>query len=372
MNVPLLDLKKQYEFMKEDMDATVARVIASQYFILGEEVKAFESEVSGYMGASDGVGVASGTDALVLALRACGIGEGDEVITTPFTFFATAESISSVGARPVFVDIDPVTYNLDTGKIKAALTSKTRAIIPVHIYGQSADMDPIMEIAAEKGLRVIEDCAQSMGAEYKGTKCGAIGDVGCLSFFPSKNLGGFGDGGMVVTNDSELADKVRKLRVHGSDKQYVHDLIGYNSRLDAFQAAVLRVKLPYLDEWIDARRKNAAYYRSRFAEGEGNIVPPAEVEGAKHTYHQYTIRSSDRDALLAHLNEKGVGARIYYPVPMHLQPCYKDLGYAEGDMPESEKACGEVLSLPAYPELTEEQLEYTADTVAEFSGGRKE
>ena len=221
MNVPLLDLKKQYEFMKEDMDATVARVIASQYFILGEEVKAFESEVSGYMGASDGVGVASGTDALVLALRACGIGEGDEVITTPFTFFATAESISSVGARPVFVDIDPVTYNLDTGKIKAALTSKTRTIIPVHIYGQSADMDPIMEIAAEKGLRVIEDCAQSMGAEYKGTKCGAIGDVGCLSFFPSKNLGGFGDGGMVVTNDSELADKVRKLRVHGSDKQFV-------------------------------------------------------------------------------------------------------------------------------------------------------
>ncbi len=374
MNVPLLDLKGQYQSIKKEMDEAIAGVVESQYFILSPEVSSFENEVASYTGVTRGVGVASGTDAIILALKAAGVGEGDKVITTPFTFFATAESISILGAIPVFVDIDPNTYNIDPQKIEELLLQtqkhndaerKTiKAIIPVHLYGQCADMDPILEIAEKYGLMVIEDCAQAMGAVYKGKKAGSFGLAGAFSFFPSKNLGGFGDGGMVVTSNEELAEMVKKLRVHGSSEQYIHDTIAYNSRLDSLQAAVLRIKLKKLDSWIAARQKIAERYNSAFS-GTG-IKTPVTGEGNIHTYHQYTIEVPDRDGMLKYLGEKNIGSRIYYPVPMHFQPCYRDLGYKEGDFPVSEKACKSVLSLPVYPELTEEMIEYVIDTVKKF------
>ncbi|MGB2630270.1 MAG: DegT/DnrJ/EryC1/StrS family aminotransferase [Candidatus Omnitrophota bacterium] len=364
MQIPLLDLTAQYKSIKDEIDEALDRVVTSQHFILGGEVEAFEKEVAGYAGTKYAIGVASGTDALTLSLRACGIGEGDEVITSPFTFFATAESISQVGARPVFADIDPETYNIDPEKMEAAITKNTKAVIPVHLYGQSADMARIMDIAEKNKLKVIEDCAQAMGAEYKGKSCGSFGDCGCLSFFPSKNLGGFGDGGMIVTNDEELMNKIKMIRVHGSSKQYIHEFVGYNSRLDSLQAAILRVKLKYLDNWIEGRRRNAAYYDSYFKNTD--VVTPKESPDAKHTYHQYTISIKERDALSAYLKQKGIGSRVYYPLSLHLQPCYKELGYREGDFPVTEKVCREVLSIPVYPELTGEQLAYVADSVSEF------
>jgi dTDP-4-amino-4,6-dideoxygalactose transaminase len=371
MQVPLLDLKGQYYSIKKDIDKAIADMVESQYFILSPEVSSFEKEVAVYTGVAAGVGVASGTDAIILALRAAGIGKGDKVITTPFTFFATAESISILGAKPVFVDIDPETYNISPQKVESLLRATSneqratiKAILPVHLYGQCADMGPIMKIAYEYGLKVFEDCAQAMGAVYKGKKAGSFGLAGAFSFFPSKNLGGFGDGGMVVSDDDGIISAVKKLRVHGSSKQYIHDEIAYNSRLDSLQAAILRVKLRKLNSWIEKRIEIAKRYNEAFQGTD--IVTPKTGEGNTHTYHQYTISVPDRDGMLNYLGEKGIGSRVYYPVPMHLQPCYKDLGYKQGDFPISEKAAKTVLSLPVYPELTEEMIQYVIDTVLAF------
>jgi len=373
MEIPLLDLKAQYRTIKSDIDAALEHVVESQYFILSREVSELEKEIAGYNGVKEAAGVASGTDALILALRALDIGKGDAVITSPFTFFASAEAISMVGARPIFVDIDPETYNIDPAKIEELLWSldadenaAVKAIAPVHIYGQCADMDPIMSIAKKHGLKVIEDCAQAIGALYNGRKAGSFGDAGALSFFPSKNLGGFGDGGMVVSSDLSLINRVKELRVHGSRELYIHDEIGYNSRLDSLQAAVLRVKLKKLDGWLEARRAIAARYDRAFASIKA-VRTPAVAEGNVHTYHQYTISLEGRDDLAQYLKEKGIATRVYYPVPLHLQPCYKDLGYSIGNFPVSEKAAERVISLPVYPELSDEQVEYIIGAVREFA-----
>lgn len=371
MEIPLLDLKAQYLSIKKDVDKALKEVVESQYFILSQEVSGLEKEVAEYCGVSGGAGVASGTDALVLALRAAGVGEGDAVITTTFTFFATAESISMLGAEPIFVDIDPETYNIDPEKIEEAIRAadpeirrKIKAVMPVHLYGQCADMSRIMKIADEYGLKVIEDCAQAIGATFKGHPAGSFGDAGCLSFFPSKNLGGFGDGGMVVSSDPDLIDRIKELRVHGSREQYIHEEIAYNSRLDSLQAAILRVKLRNLDKWLEGRRSVAAKYDEAFA--DTGIVTPKVSDDNVHTYHQYTIAAEDRDGLLRHLNDKGIAARIYYPVPMHLQPCYKGLGYHIGSLPVAEQAAERILSLPVYPELDDKQVDYVIKTVRDF------
>ena len=356
MKIPILDLRAQYKSIKTEIDAAVKRVIDSQHFILGPEVEAFEKEVAVYCGTKYAVGVASGTDALILALKALGIGTGDEVITTPFTFFATAESISLVGAKPVFVDIDPKTYCINPELIEDKITKNTKAIIPVHLFGQCADMDRILEIARINNLKVIEDAAQAMGATYKGRQAGSMGDIGCLSFFPSKNLGGFGDGGMVITNNKELADKVSMLRVHGSTISYIHSAIGTNSRLDAIQAAVLRVKLKYLNKWLDGRRKVAEYYNKQL-EGIQAISTPFTPSHNTHTYHLYVLRvKPSPDKLSKTLNDAGIEARTYYPVSLHLQDCYKSLGYKKGSLPESESASPQTLAIPLFPELGAEEL----------------
>jgi len=371
MQIPLLDLKAQYQTIKNEVDEAIKRVVESQYFILSEEVERLENEVAAYTGARSGAGVASGTDALILALHAVGIRKGDRVITTPFTFFATGEAISVLGAIPTFVDIDPGTYNIDPDKIEELLKGMNekerkaiKAIIPVHIYGQCADMTRIMEIAKKYDLKVIEDCAQAIGALHNGKKAGSFGDAGCLSFFPSKNLGGFGDGGMVVSGDQGLTDRIKKLRVHGSTKQYIHEEIGYNSRLDSLQAAVLRVKLKKLDEWLQDRRNIAKKYDEALA--PLGIIVPKVAEGNVHTYHQYTIALEKRDGLLKHLNDNGIAVRVYYPVPLHMQPCYKDLGYSKGSIPIAEERSEKILSLPAYSELTDEKVAYIIDTVKDF------
>ena len=371
MEVPLLDLKAQYQSIKKEIDAVVNGVIAEQYFILSKEVTSLESEIADYTGVPNAVGVASGTDAIILALRAIGIGEGDYVITTPFTFFATSESISILGAIPIFADINEETYNIDPGKIEEAIQNandevrrKIKAIIPVHLYGQCADMERIMEIAKKYDLKVVEDNAQAIGATFMGRQAGSFGNAGTLSFFPSKNLGGFGDGGMVISQDASLIDEIKKLRVHGSREQYIHEAIGMNSRLDSLQAAILRVKLKKLNEWIEQRGKIAARYDEAFAELP--ITTPKVAEGNNHTYHQYTIAVDNRDELLRHLNEKGIAARVYYPVPLHLQPCYKSLEYGIGSFPMSERVAEKVLSLPVYPELTDEKIKYIIQTVKDF------
>ena len=368
MKIPILDLTAQYKSIKSEIDAAVMKVIESQHFILGPEVEAFESEVAAYCGTKYAVGVASGTDALILSLKALGIGPGDEVITTPFTFFATAESISIVGAKPVFVDVDPKTYCINPELIEDKITKKTKAIIPVHLFGQCADMDKILEIAKLNNLKVIEDTAQAMGAIYKGKpacldgnseqsgrQAGSMGDIGCLSFFPSKNLGGFGDGGMIITNNKELADKIRMLRVHGSTIRYIHSAIGTNSRLDALQAAILRVKLRHLDKWLDARRKVAKYYDENL---KGLAITTPYVPSYNvHTYHLYVLRVKPSPEKLAKaLNDAGIEARTYYPVSLHLQECYKSLSYKKGAFPESESASPETLAIPIYPELDTEKL----------------
>ena len=369
MNVPLLDLKEQNATLRPEIEAALARVLDTNGFILGNEVAELECELAGYCGVKYAIGCASGSDAILLALMAFDIGAGDEVITTPYSFFATVSAITRLGATPVFVDIDPVTYNLDTSQVEAAITSRTKAIEPVHLYGQCADMAALREIASRHNIPLVEDAAQAIGAEEDGVQAGAIGEIGCFSFYPSKNLGGMGDGGFVTTNDDALAKKLLALRVHGSEEKYYHKYVGLNSRLDGFQGAVLRVKLPHLNSWTDKRRANADNYRRLFTDLglTEQIGIPVERENAKHIYNQYVIRvPGRRDELRAHLTDKGIGTDIYYPVPLHLQECFSYLGYKPGDMPESEKAALETLALPIYPELTSEQQQYVAQSIAEF------
>lgn len=365
MNVPLLDLKAQYAAIKVEVDAAIAEVLESQHFILGPKVDQCEKAIAAYSRCAHAVGVSSGSDALLACLMAEDIGPGDEVITTPYTFFATAGAIARLGATPVFVDIDPVTYNLDVKQIASKVTPKTRAIIPVHLYGQMADMDGVMEVAGAKRLVVIEDAAQAIGAEYKGQRAGSIGDYGCFSFFPSKNLGAAGDGGMIVTNDPQRAEKLRVLRAHGSKPKYHHKIIGGNFRLDAIQAAVVSAKLPHLDGWTAARQRNAKRYDELFAAASLPIGLP-KVTADRHIFNQYVIRVPRRDELQAYLQKKGIGTEVYYPVPMHLQGCFAYLGHSVGGFPESERAANETLALPIHPELTEAQAAFVVETVCEF------
>jgi dTDP-4-amino-4,6-dideoxygalactose transaminase len=366
VKVPLLDLSMQNGPLLEAIRRAMDEVIASNYFIMGGQVTAFEKQVAEYLGVKHAVGVSSGTDALLAALMAIGIGPGDEVITTPFTFFATVGSIARLDARPVFADIEPDTFNIDPALIEKAVTKKTKAILPVHLFGQSADMGPIMEIANRYDLKVIEDAAQAIGAKYKGRKVGGIGHLGCFSFFPSKNLGCFGDGGLITTNDGDLAEMCRLMRAHGSKPKYYHKYVGGNFRLDTLQAAILSVKLPHLEKWHEGRRRNAAWYDKALADLP--IVLPVVRPDNDSIYNQYTIRVPDgrRDALRQHLTSAGVGTEIYYPVPMHLQECFACLGYKTGDMPASEAAAGEVLSIPIYPELKQEQMQHVAHIIKDF------
>jgi dTDP-4-amino-4,6-dideoxygalactose transaminase len=369
MKVPLLDLQAQYATLREELRAAVLRVMDSQQFILGPDVKAFEDEVASYTGARHAIGCASGSDAVLLALMALNIKAGDEVITTPYSFFATAAAIVRVGARPVFVDIDPLTYNIVPDKIEAAITPRTRAIMPVHLYGQCAEMSAILEIAGRHGIHVIEDAAQAIGAEDERRQAGTMGAIGCFSFYPSKNLGGAGDGGLLTTNDDELAERLRTLHVHGSSVKYYHTLVGINSRLDSLQAAVLRVKLPVLDRWSEARQANAERYNQLFADAGllEEIGLPVVREAVRHIFNQYVIRAGRRrDALIAHLKQHDIGTDIYYPVPLHLQECFQHLGYEEGDSPVAEQAARETIALPIYPELSAEQQSYVVDTIRSF------
>ncbi|HYI93656.1 MAG TPA: DegT/DnrJ/EryC1/StrS family aminotransferase [Bryobacteraceae bacterium] len=364
MHIPLLDLKAQYQSIQADVEAAVIEVLASQQFILGPKVTQCEEAVAAYSDCAYGIGVSSGTDALLACLMAENIGPGDEVITTPYTFFATVGAIARVGATPVFVDIDPVTYNMVADSIEAYVTKKTRAIIPVHLYGQMSDMDPIMRVANKHGLTVIEDAAQAIGSEYKERRAGSIGHYGCFSFFPSKNLGAAGDGGMIVTSDRQRAEKLRSLRSHGSKPKYYHRVIGGNFRLDSIQAAVVLAKLPHLDDWTTARQNNAHQYDMHFHHCP-HIQRPAIVR-ERHIFNQYVIRVSRRDLLQAYLKNKGIITEVYYPVPMHLQECFAHLKYMAGAFPESERAANETLALPIYPELTDEQVRYVADAVRAF------
>lgn len=368
--VPLLDLRAQFAPLEAEIRQAVGELIDSQQFILGPPVEALESEVAAYTGSRHAVGCASGTDALILALAALEIGEGDEVVTTPFSFFSTASCAYRVGARPRFVDIDPTTYNLDPAALDAAIGPRTRAIVPVHLFGQCADMEAILEIAGRHGLRIVEDAAQALGAHHGDRAAGTLGDVGCYSFFPSKNLGAFGDGGMLVTDDDAIAERLRSLRVHGGRQMYRHDFVGWNSRLDALQAVVLRIKLPHLDTWSRGRAANAERYDRWFTEAglvdAGRITLPARGAGRDHIFNQYTVRAQRRDELRAHLQAREIGQSVYYPVPLHLQPCFADLGYREGDFPIAEAACREVLALPVFPELTREQQRAVVDAIVEF------
>jgi dTDP-4-amino-4,6-dideoxygalactose transaminase len=365
MNVPLVDLKAQYASIKAEVDAAIAEVLESQQFILGPKVQQCEMAIAAYSNCSHGIGVSSGSDALLACLMAENIGGGDEVITTPYTFFATAGAIARLGATPVFVDIEPVTYNLDPRRIASRITSRTRAIIPVHLYGQMADLDPIMGIAADHKLIVIEDAAQAIGAEYRGRRAGSIGHYGCFSFYPSKNLGGAGDGGMVVTNDAERAEKLRCLRSHGSKPKYHHHLIGGNFRLDAIQAAVALAKLPHLDAWTAARQRTAKAYGQLFSLAGSPIGLPT-IAADRHIFNQYIIRVTNRDQLRAYLHKQGVDTEVYYPVPLHLQQCFLHLGYKVGAFPESERAAKETIALPIHPELTDSQTQFVVDCICEF------
>jgi dTDP-4-amino-4,6-dideoxygalactose transaminase len=382
MKVPLLDLKAQYAALKETIRPVMDEVCDAQYFILGPKVVALEEEIAAYSGADYGVGLSSGTDALMVALMALDVGPGDAVITSPYTFFATVGTIARLGATAVFADIDPVTYNLDPEKVRARMSSwperfsglTPKVLMPVHLYGQAADMDPLLEIAREHGLKVVEDAAQAIGAEYPGgagaRRAGSMGDIGCFSFFPSKNLGCFGDGGMAVTCDAGLAAKMKQLRNHGAEPKYYHKMVGGNFRLDALQAGVLSVKLKHLDAWHEARRSNAARYDERFA---GSVVqtPKAVYRDAglthHHIYNQYVVRVPDRDAVRARMQAADIGCEVYYPMPLHQQECFASLGYTAGDFPESEKAAAETLALPIYPELTDDMQDYVADTLIAVS-----
>jgi dTDP-4-amino-4,6-dideoxygalactose transaminase len=370
ITVPLLDLKAQWAAVKDDVMKAVAAVFESQQFILGPAVQECEKRIAEYCRAAHAIGVTSGTDALVIALMAEGIGPGDEVITTPYTFFATAGSIARLGAKPVFVDICPRTYNIKVSEIEAKITARTKAIIPVHLYGQCADMDPILDIAKRRKLVVIEDAAQAIGSEYKGRRAGSMGDYGCFSFFPSKNLGCAGDGGMVTAQDAAKAEKVRILRAHGSKPKYFHKIIGGNFRLDSIQAAVVTAKLPLLDSWSSGRQSNADRYRRLFGQTaavrDGLVHLPYAVPDGRHIYNQFIIRVPKRDELQGYLKDQGIGTEVYYPVPMHTQECFAYLGHKAGDLPEAERAAKETLALPIYPELSDVQAEYVVDCIAKF------
>jgi dTDP-4-amino-4,6-dideoxygalactose transaminase len=367
MNVPLLDLRAQFQAIRGEVMAAVERVFEGQQFILGPEVEAFERAAAEYCHAKHAVGCGSGSDALLLALTALGVGPGDEVVTVSFTFFATASSITRLGARAIFVDISPDDFNIDPELIERSITPRTKAIMPVHLFGQSAEMDAIRKIAERHNLPVVEDAAQAIGAEYHKKRAGVMGAIGCFSFFPSKNLGGAGEGGLMTTDDDHLADKLRLLRAHGMRPKYYHQIVGINSRLDALQAAVLGVKLKYLDQWSEARRRNAEHYDRLFAEaGVEEVVTPAVRPNRRHIFNQYTIRCLRRDDLMDFLKRRGVGSEIYYPAPLHLQECFSYLGYKQGDLPVTERASRECLSLPVYPELTEEMRRYVVDQIAEF------
>jgi dTDP-4-amino-4,6-dideoxygalactose transaminase len=366
MQVPLLDLKAQYAAIKNELNSAVLEVLESQHFILGPKVDECEKVIAAYSQCSFGIGVSSGSDALLACLMAEGIGPGDEVVTTPYTFFATVGAIARLGATPIFVDIDPATYNLDVAQLASKVNSKTRAIIPVHLYGQMADMDPIMQLAAEHGLAVIEDAAQAIGAEYKGRRAGSIGHYGCFSFFPSKNLGAAGDGGMIVTNDPARAEKLRIIRGHGSKPKYYHKVVGGNFRLDAIHAAVVTAKLPYLDQWTAARQNNAKRYDELFAQANVPVELPS-VQADRHIFNQYVIRTENRDELRTHLQKQGVGTEVYYPVPMHLQECFAYLGQNAGAFPESERAANETVALPIYPELSDAQAKWVVEAIGTFS-----
>lgn len=365
--IQLVDLVTQYHSIKQEIDDAVNATLESGHFILGPAVVKFEESIASYLGVKFAIGLASGTDALVLALRALNIGAGDEVIIPAYTFFATAGTVMSVGAKPVIVDVDPVTYEIDVTKIEERITPNTKAIIPVHLYGHPADMDPILEIAQKYSLKVIEDNAQAFGSTYRGRKTASIGDIGCLSFFPTKNLGAFGDGGMVVTNDPALAERMRMLRTHGWKKKYYSEEVGYNSRLDAMQAAILQAKLPHVDEWNEKRRAIAARYSEKLA--PLGVTVPVECDWGTHVYHLYIIRSDRRAELQAFLKQKGIASEVYYPLPPHLSiPC-RTFGYKEGDFPHAERASQETLALPLYPELTVEQQDMVIQAVAEFVAG---
>ena len=373
MQVPLLDLRAQYAPLKRDIMTAIENICDSQHFILGPKVEAFEAEMAAYCRTAGAVGVSSGSDALIISLMAEGIGRGDEVITSPFTFFATVGAIVRVGATPVFADIDPVTFNIDPEKVAAKITPRTKAIIPVHLFGQAADMDPIMELARKHHLVVVEDACQAIGAEYKGRRVGSIGTYGAFSFFPSKNLGCFGDGGAVSCDDPERVKKLKIFRNHGQSNTYFHEYVGGNFRIDALQAAVLSIKLRHLDEWSEARRRNAAEYRKLFAAAglsEAVKLPEEASYPVRHIYNQFCIRVADgrRDALKAYLAEREIGCAVYYPLSLHLQPCFKDLGGKVGDCPMSEKVSGEILALPIYGETTAEQRAFVVETIAKFFG----
>jgi dTDP-4-amino-4,6-dideoxygalactose transaminase len=364
MQVPILDLKAQYATIRDEVTRAIGDVCESQVFALGPAVAQFEQNVAAYCGSKHAIGVSSGTDALLVALMALDVKPGDEVITTPFTFFATAGCIVRVGARPVFVDVDPDSYNIDPADIEERVTERTRAIIPVHLFGQLARMKPIMDIARRHNLAVIEDACQAIGASQDGVKAGNFGDCGCFSFYPTKNLGGFGDGGLVTTNDDELAQQIRILRDHGQNPRYFYRVIGGNFRLDGIQGAVLNVKLKYLERWNDARRRHAKLY-DRLLAGSPIKTPRIDANNVS-IYHQYTVTVPDRDALQKHLAENGIGSAVFYPKPLHVQDCFEDLGYHEGDMPVAERLCREVLSLPLYPELQPDQVEHIAATAIKF------
>jgi len=397
MQIPLLDLREQYKRIKNEIDLAIQKVVSSQHFILGPVVEELEKKIAKYCGVRFTVGVASGSDALIISLRAIGVSYGDIVITSPFTFFATAGAIHNVGAKPVFVDIEPHTFNLDPEKVSEFLKNlksedlrKVKAILPIHLFGQMVEMSDILKVAQEYQLRVIEDAAQAIGAEYNSHRAGSMGDIGCFSFFPSKNLGGYGDGGMIATNNEELAEKVRMLHLHGANNsRYEHLMVGYNSRLDALQASVLKVKLKYLDEWSEKRKRNAEYYNELFKKanlapansdcgGLGSsdypVILPQVAKKRRHIYNQYTIRvqANKRDELKKFLEEKEIGTAIYYPLPLHLQKCFRYLGYKEGDFPVAEKMAKEVISLPVYPELSPGMQEYIVEKIREYFQGYTE
>ncbi len=369
MNVPLLDLQAQYVSLRDDLHRAVERVMSSQRFVLGDEVRGLENSIACYCHTKHAVGCASGSDALLLALMALDVKAGDEVITTPFSFFATAACITRLGAQPVFVDIDPHTYNLDVSRVADAITPRTKAIMPVHLYGQCAAMDPLLDLSKRHRVPVVEDAAQAIGATDNGRPAGSMGLIGCFSFYPTKNLGGAGDGGILITNDDEVAGRLRRLRAHGGANEYEHDEVGINSRLDELQAAVLRVKFPSLDGWSEERAKKAALYTQLLSDADLGFpleTPRVRADG-RHIFHQYVIRvPGNRDALMEHLKSRGIGTKVYYPIPLHLQACFNYLGYKKGDFPESERAAKETIALPIFPELTEEQQLYVVESVKSF------
>jgi len=382
LDIPILDLKTQYAGIREEIHTAIDRVMESQHFILGPEVEALEKEIAAYSGCKFGIGVSSGTDALLVSLMAIGIKPGDEVLTSPYSFFATAGAVVRLGAHPVFVDVDLDTLNINPHLIEEKITAKTKAILPVHLAGRVAEMDPIMEIARVHKLHVIEDACQALGSEYNGKRAGSLGHLGCFSFFPSKNLGGAGDSGMVVSNDPELADRTSLLRNHGHRPKYHNKVVGGNFRMDAIQAAILRAKFPYLEKWTESRRQNAGIYRKLFIENvlanealdQRNTMPvilPSESNNSRHIFHLYQIRARHRDALMEYLKQHGIGSEIYYPVALHLQECFAGMGYAAGDCPNAERLTNETLALPIYPELTFEKLEKIVQTIAHFYKGFK-